>query len=192
MARIQPASTDRGDLPQLDAGQRAQADLRSITAHRPEIAAAFAAVVEAINRSGTLPRRLIELIRLRIAFHNQCRICMSMRYSDAIHDGLTEGMVCSLEKPADAEDLSAAERAALRFADLFATDHLSIDDAVYDDLRQYFTEGELVEIGYNCAVDVGLGRITATWDVTDHLPEGFRRPYDERVTPWDNQPAIIR
>jgi hypothetical protein len=28
--------------------------------------------------------------------------------------------------------------------------------------------------------------------VTDHLPEGFRRPYDERVTPWDNQPAIIR
>ncbi len=48
-------------------------------------------------------------IRLRIAFHNQCRSCMAIRYHDAI------------------------------------------DDAVYDDLRRYFTEGELVEIGLDCA-----------------------------------------
>ena len=42
------------------------------------------------------------------------------------------------------DDLTPAERAALRFADLFATNHLAIDDAVYDDLRLHFTEGELV------------------------------------------------
>ena len=58
----------------------------------------------------------------------------------AIDDGLTEDAVCSLERPAEAPDLTEAERAALRFADLFATNHLSIDDGVYDDLRNHFSE----------------------------------------------------
>ena len=80
---------------------------------------------------------------------------MAIRYDEAVEDGVTEELVCSLERPAEADDLTDAERAALRFADLFATNHLAIDDAVYDDLRRYFTEGELVEIGLNCAIDVG-------------------------------------
>jgi AhpD family alkylhydroperoxidase len=148
-------------------------------------------VSEAINHSGTLSRRLVELIRLRIAFHNQCRSCMAIRYTEAVDDGVTEDLVCSLERPAEADDLTDAERAALRFADLFATNHLAIDDAVYDDLRQYFTEGELVEIGLNCAIDVGLGRLTATWDVTDDLDDAFRVSYDERATPWRTAAPII-
>ncbi len=89
----------------------------------------------AIRESGGLPPRLMELVRLRIAFHNQCRSCMSIRYQSAIDDGLTEDAVCSLEQPAEAADLTDAERGALRFADLFATNHLAIDESVYDGLR---------------------------------------------------------
>ena len=154
-------------------------------------AAALAPLSDAINHQGTLPRRLVELIRLRIAFHNQCRSCMAIRYEEAVEDGVTEALVCSLERPAEADDLSDAERAALRFADLFATNHLAIDDAVYDDLRRYFTEGELVEIGLNCAIDVGIGRLTATWDVTDDLPDGFRLSYSEIATPWNDEAPLI-
>jgi hypothetical protein len=62
---------------------------------------------------------------------------------------------------------------------------------VYDDLRKHFSEGELVEIGMNCALDVGMGRLSATWDVTDDLDEGFRRPYDERATPWRTAEPLI-
>jgi hypothetical protein len=75
--------------------------------------------------------------------------------------------------------------------DLFATNRLAIDDAVYDDLRGYYTEGELVEIGLNCAIDVGIGRLTATWDVTDDLDDAFRVSYDERATPWQTAAPII-
>jgi AhpD family alkylhydroperoxidase len=190
MARIRPV--DLGVEPaDLDPGTRVQLGVGGIIAHRPDIAAALGAVTEAINHRGTLPRRLVELIRLRIAFHNQCRSCMAIRYDEAVQDGVTEDLVCSLEQPAEADDLTDAERAALRFADLFATDHLAIDDDVYDDLRRYFTEGELVEIGLNCAIDVGVGRLTATWDVTDDLDAGFRRPYDERATPWRTAEPLI-
>jgi AhpD family alkylhydroperoxidase len=190
MARIRPV--DLGvDAAALDQGMRVQVGVGGIIAHRPEIAAGLGAVSDAINHNGTLPRRLIELIRLRIAFHNQCRSCMAIRYDEAVQDGVTEELVCSLERPADSADLTDAERAALRFADLFATNHLAIDDAVYDDLRRYFTEGELVEIGLNCAIDVGVGRLTATWDVTDDLDAAFQVPYDERATPWQTADPLI-
>jgi AhpD family alkylhydroperoxidase len=191
MARVEAVTIEGVDPAQLDQAMKVQLGVGRICAHRPEIAAAFGAVTEAINHSGTLPRRLVELIRLRIAFHNQCRSCMAIRYDEAVREGVTEDLVCSLERPAEAADLTDAERAALHFADLFATNHLAIDDAVYDDLRKHFTEGELVEIGLNCALDVGMGRLTATWDVTDDLDEAFRRPYEERATPWRTAEPLI-
>jgi hypothetical protein len=115
---------------------------------------------------------------------------MAVRYSNAVADGVSEDLVCSLEKPEESDDLTPAEQAALRYADLFATNHLAIDDAVYDDLRQHFTEGELVEIGLNCALDVGMGRLVATWQVTDDLPERFRDP-DDLVTPWGGDEVVV-
>jgi alkylhydroperoxidase family enzyme len=115
---------------------------------------------------------------------------MSVRYQSAIDDGLSEDAVCSLEQPSDADDLSPAERSAVRFADLFVTDHLSIDDAVYDDLRCHFTEDELVELGVHCAYALGMGRLTATWDVTDDLPEAFRSTPESPLAPWDSHGVI--
>ena len=64
---------------------------------------------EQLRSSAKLRPRLIELVRLRIAFHNQCRYCMSMRYGSALDDGLTEAQVCSLERPAEDPDLTAAD-----------------------------------------------------------------------------------
>ena len=98
-------------------------------AHRPELAAGLAGFSGALKRHRQLDPRLAELVRLRIAFHNQCRSCMAIRYSDAVDAGLTEGAVCSLATPMDAPDLTEAERVAVRFGELFATDHLAIDDA---------------------------------------------------------------
>lgn len=112
-----------------------------------------------------------------------------IRYSDAVEDGLTEDLVCSLERPAEAEDLTDAERSALRFADLFATDHLAIDDAAYDDLRSHLTEPQIVELGVNVAIAVGFGRLSATWDMVDELPDRFRE--DGLVAPWGEGAMVI-
>lgn len=136
----------------------------------------------------SLTPRLVELVRLRIAFHNQCRSCMAMRYDNATVDGVDENLVCSLEKPAEAPNLSLADRAALDYADRLATNHLSIDDAVYDGLRAHYSEGEIVELGQIAAICVGLGRLDATWDLRDDLPEHFKDQGPASsgtiVTPW--------
>ena len=189
MTRVAPSSAF-ADIPVADLGQgdRINLGVASLVSRLPKVAEALGALTAAL-KSGTLPPRLLELVRLRIAFHNQCRSCMSVRYQSAVDDGLTEDAVCSLERPADAPDLSDAERAALKFADLFATNHLAIDESIYDELRRYLTEDELVELGMHCAVSLGVGRLTATWDVTDDVPEAFRSG-DDRVTPWASTGVI--
>lgn len=154
----------------------------------PGVAEAVGNLTAALRGNGTLPPRLLELVRLRIAFFNQCRSCIAVRYESAVADGLDEAAVCSLERPAEAANLSAAERAALRFAELFATDHLAIDDAVYDELREHFTEDQLVELGLHCAIGLGIGRLSATWDVSDDLPEAARS--GGVVAPWNSASVV--
>ena len=73
---------------------------------------------------------------------------------------------------------------------LFATNHLSIDDAVYDDLREHFTEEELVELGVHCAYAVGMGRLAATWSVTEDVPEVYQTASDSPLAPWDSEGVV--
>jgi len=179
-AEVRTDNLGQGDL--IDLG------VAAIMGRLPAVAEALGSLNAALRANGTLSPRLLELVRLRIAFFNQCRSCIAVRYQSAIDDGLDEDAVCSLERPADAENLSDAERSALRFAELFATDHLAIDDAVYDELRQHFTEDELVELGLHCAIALGVGRLSATWDVSDDLPESRRS--SERLAPWNSASVI--
>lgn len=170
-------------------GPDAPLNLR-IHANRPELATAFASFATTVMfERSQLPLRLVEIVRLRIAFHNQCRSCMALRYSPGAEAGVDEGVVCSLERPHEAPDLTDAELAALDYCDLFATNHLAIDDAVYDHLRESFTEPEIVELGVLCALCVGFGRLDASWDMVDELPEHFRRR-GATITPWGADEVI--
>ena len=159
-------------------------------AHRPSHAKAIVGLHAALWTDRLLPDRLLELVRLRIAFFNQCRTCMAIRYPGAVADGLTEDLVCSLEKPYEAPDLSDAERAAIRYGELLATDHLAIDDSVYDELRQHFSEEQIVDLGAYCAFCVGFGRLGATWNMIEELPNRFHR--NGTATPWGGEAITLR
>ena len=160
-------------------------------AHCPDMLMGMIGFSGAMKIKRTLPEKLMELVRLRISFFNQCRSCMAIRYTDAMNDGLTEDLVCSLEKPAEAENLTAAEKAAIKFGELMAADHLSIDDAVYAELREYFSEAQIVELGMWSAFCVGFGRLAATWHMVEELPEAFQ---DETRTlsPWNQEFVQVR
>ena len=186
MTRIPPAPKE-----QYEPLVGAQAPLRQqVFAQAPELIGPYLEYMTALRTKGRLPGRLIELLRLRVAFHNQCRSCMALRYSTAIDDGLTEGLVCSLERPEDAPDLSEAEKAALAYADLLATDHLAITDATFDALRRHFDDAEMMEICLQVATFVGYGRMSASLDMIDDLPEEYADAEAE-IAPWRNAPAAV-
>ena len=162
-----------------------------ITAHRPVLSLAMLQYNQALRSNRTLPERLMELVRLRIAFHNQCRSCMAIRYASAVDDGLEEGAVCSLEKPYEATDLSEADKAAIEYGERMATNHLSIDDAMYDRLRGFYTEPQIVELGLWVAWCVGVGRLAATWDMVEDLPEAFQDRSQAQIGPWQGAPVVV-
>ena len=179
MARVAPAPPEQYvPLFGADAPLRVQ-----IYAQRPPLAAKFLEFGKALREERLLPDRLIELVRLRVAFWNQCRSCMAVRYEEGTADGLTEALVCSLERPQESDDLTAAEQAAIAYADLMATDHLAIDDGTFARLREHFGEPEIVELCMNVALFVGFGRMAAALHMVEDLPERFRAK-GEKVTPW--------
>ena len=159
---------------------------------RPELDSVLVAMDTGLRANRTLPQRLIELVRLRIAFHNQCRPCMSIRYGEAVDDGLNEDLVCSLERPDEPSDLTDAERAAVLFADRFASNHLAIDPAMLANLAQHFNAGQIQELGMHAAFFTGFGRMGAVFDKGEELPVGNRQPGGEKLTPWGILPAIVR
>ena len=164
-------------------------EFQRVMAHRAPLADALSAFQVALRSNRLLSDRLHELVRLRIAFWNQCRGCMAGRYQEALDDGLTEELVCSLERPQEADDLTPAERAAIAYGDLMATNHLAIDDGTFDGLREHFTEPEIVELAINLAYLVGVGRFTASLSMLEGLPERFQD--GERATPWGGEVVVL-
>jgi AhpD family alkylhydroperoxidase len=159
---------------------------------RPELDAAMMALDATLRANRTLPPRLVELVRLRVAFHNQCRPCMSIRYGDAIDDGLDENLVCALERPDVPSDMTPAEHLAVRYADRFATNHLLIDAAMLADLHRHFSAGEIRELAIQTAFFTGFGRMGAVFDAGEALPVGERPSDGGKLAPWGIDPMVVR
>jgi AhpD family alkylhydroperoxidase len=199
MPRLKPLPVDQWDpdlrkVLQIDTVPQPEVSRKilGIYANAPELAKPFFTFEDAFWRGFTLRDRLLELVRLRIAFHNQCRSCMAMRREVALEDGLTEDLVCSLEQPAEAPDLTEADKAAIAFADAFATDHLAIDDATIENLRRFYSEKEIVELCMVCAYCTGFGRFAAVYKAIEGLPESFQ-DMTARAAPWakDNAERVV-
>jgi alkylhydroperoxidase family enzyme len=190
MVPVEAFDPELRDLVGADSRTPLELGLLRVHAQRPSHAKAIVGLHAALWTDRLLPDRLLELVRLRIAFFNQCRTCMAIRYPGAVADGLTEDLVCSLEKPYEASGLTEAERVAIRYGELLATDHLAIDDSVYDDLRGHFSEEQIVELGSYCAFCVGFGRLGATWNMVEELPKRFHE--GEVATPWGGDAITLR
>ncbi len=197
MSRIKKLELDEWDkdlreMTAADSGTALEQGIMRMWAHTPEISKGIVALGGALKTHRSLPDRLVELVRLRVAFHNQCRSCMAIRYQDGVEAGIDEDLVCSLEKPQEASDLSEAEKAAINYGELFATNHLAINDSVYDNLRKYFSEEEIIELSITVAWFVGMGRLAATYHMVEELPEAFQNDDGKQLTPWNEESIVVR
>lgn len=125
-----------------------------VWAHRPEIAEAWLATLEAMHVRGLLPGRLRELVRLKIASITTCKACQLARKDDSVGE---EDVACLASGDAR---FSPPEQAALHYAELFAADYMAIDDAVFDALKRHYTTPEIVELNMFCALMLAGGRMT--------------------------------
>ncbi|MGD9537871.1 MAG: carboxymuconolactone decarboxylase family protein [Alphaproteobacteria bacterium] len=110
------------------------------------------------STSGVIEPRLKELVRLRIATLNGCKTCKAARLA---RDVVAEGEAAvDVDRPEEAS-FSPRERAALRLAETMALDHFSIDDDTVRELREHFSEAELLELMMMAGQYIGFGRMLA-------------------------------
>ncbi|MCH8802247.1 MAG: hypothetical protein IH963_15200 [Chloroflexi bacterium] len=77
---------------------------------------------------------------------------------------MTEEMVASLVDFESAE-ITDREKLALRFAQRMATDHHSMDDGFFEQLRREFTDPEIFELGMITGQFIGYGRLISILDL---------------------------
>jgi glutathione peroxidase len=103
-----------------------------------------------VHVHGLLAVRLRELIRLKIAAITTCSACQLARKTDTV---TAADIACRSFAPGQQHThFSEPEQAALRYAELFASDPMAIHDTVYDRLKRSFTVPEIVELNLFCAL----------------------------------------
>lgn len=156
MARIQLPGSDDSDN---------NDELIGLWSLNPPLSAAAAGLSAAVYDSEMVDLRTRELMRMRIAAINHCEVCLDTRVADPHADVPTEDDYANVAAWSTWPGFSDAERVAISFAELFATDHLALDDAWFDTARQHFTDDQLHAMGIMVGSWVALGRMQAVFDV---------------------------
>jgi len=100
-----------------------------------------------VATSSRLEPSLLHLIRMRASQINGCAYCLDMHSKDARTNGETEQRLYALNAWRETPFFTDRERAALAWTEavtLVSQDH--VPDSVYDEVRQRFTEEELVNL----------------------------------------------
>lgn len=128
--------------------------------HEPEIARAFIEYWDALFYGGSVDHRLKELLRSHLANLHGCDYCQSVGSNVAREMGLSSEKIWALREYEESELFTEAERAALRFAEDFYRNEHS-----YDELKEHFTDAEVIEIVWFVSFQDGGEKMMESLDV---------------------------
>jgi alkylhydroperoxidase family enzyme len=145
-------------MPQIDIPDgRADPEVR-MWALRPEMGAAAGALSRAIYEQSIVPVRDRELARMRIAQINDCAICRQWRKTPGAAGQLSEDDYAGVADWRAHEGFSERERLAIEYAERFASDHHSLDDAFYARMHDAYTDAEILDLTVCIGGWLALGR----------------------------------
>jgi alkylhydroperoxidase family enzyme len=130
-----------------------------VWALRPEMGMGAGALSHAIYEQSIVPVRERELARMRIAQINGCVICQQWRSTPGAEGAVSEGDYAHVLQWRTYDGYSERERFAIDYAERFALDHHTIDDAYYDRMRATsFTDAEILDLTVCIGGWLALGR----------------------------------
>jgi alkylhydroperoxidase family enzyme len=143
--------------------------LRALNRHRPEFAAPWKAMRDAVHGDSILPVRVREAARYRIAIANGCLMCQAYRDPESVRQQLPEEFYDAVAAydGGESDELSEPERVTIEFVDRFGFAPQTIDDEFFAHLRASFTEDEVVDLVFCTARNVGFGRLTHVLGLDD-------------------------
>src|SRR4026209_833900 len=133
-------------MPQLEVPEGNAAPEVRVWALRPEMGIAAGALSHAIYEQSIVPVRERELARMRIALINGCGICRQWRSTPGAEGAVTEAEYAAVEQWQDCTMVGVRDRLAVEYAERFALDHHTLDDAFYTRLRASFSDAEVLDL----------------------------------------------
>jgi alkylhydroperoxidase family enzyme len=119
-----------------------------------------------VYSQSALPARVREAARMRIAQINDCAVCRGWRIPELAEQGVDEELYAHVDDP-DRGAYSDQERLAIEFAERYALDHRSLDDAFFARLREQFTDPEILDLAICVGNWLAFGRLTMVLDLDE-------------------------
>jgi AhpD family alkylhydroperoxidase len=108
--------------------------------------------VHAYVQNSGLSLGLLELVKMRVSQINGCAFCIAMHVPLARKHGISDDQLHLLPAWREAPIYSSQERAALAWAEsLTRLSGGDVSDAVYEEMRQNFTEKEIADLSFAVA-----------------------------------------
>lgn len=128
---------ERGNIPNM---------FRTL-AHRPVLLKTAFDHFRAVLKTGTVEFKLKEMVAVRVSQMNECQYWLSSHTAIAKGAGVSDDTIREMEnKLKNPELFTDKELVALEFAEIMTTDSNNVTDELYSELKQYFNEGEIVEL----------------------------------------------
>ena len=118
--------------------------------------------------SGRIERRIVELVRLRLANIHGCAFCNRSDTLAALEAGVSQSQVDQLGEYENGP-FTADEKVALALADemVLTNPRGVVTPELYARCREYFSDAQLVELGMIMAVLCGMAKFIFAFDLVE-------------------------
>ena len=97
--------------------------------------------------TGSLDKKLLDLVRFRVSQMNGCAYCLDMHWKEMQAEGETEQRMYSLDAWRECPYYTDRERAALAWTEAVTlVSQTHVPDPVFEQVRRHFSEEELVKL----------------------------------------------
>jgi len=115
-----------------------------------------------------------ELLRLKLSKQHGCQYCNLSNEPDALAAGISQAQIDSLRDPNDSV-FDEKDLAVIEFAEQMMLQNMQgqLDRKLYQRLKSYYNDAQLVEMGFIAAVLTGVAKWLFTFDMVvreDYCP----------------------
>ena len=125
-----------------------------VLAHRPSIAWFSNLFGLAIEKSGTVEKRIHLLAQLRAAQIIECPFCIDIIPAIGIKSGvLTNEEIAAVSHYCDSDSFSVREKVAMEYAEAVSKTPVKVSDEMFARLKDFFDEKQIVELTASIAYE---------------------------------------
>jgi AhpD family alkylhydroperoxidase len=120
--------------------------------------------LEHYARTSGLEQSLVELVKLRASYLNGCAYCVDMHTKDARIEGEAEQRLYAVPVWRETPFFTPRERAALAWTEAVTLlGREGVPDALFEEVRQHFTDAELVNLTLAIITINGWNRLAVSF-----------------------------